>query len=184
MSAVTALLFLTSGCALTLVKCRHSEPVVQLALFRIRKNLIGLSNFLKFSLSLCIARIGIRMIFFGQLSICTLYLFIVSSSGKSQNLVIISFHCGASSFQISFHFLTSLFVISYIEQAVNMVMLCSCQPAPNPGGGVLFFTRKIMPNTDAYGILYLAATPRFFECEDSIFEHQNRNEVPNNHRKS
>ncbi len=99
MSAKAAPVSRSSGrSSLALVKRRHSELIVQLFLLRIGENLIGLSDLLEFLLGLCVSRIGIRMIFFRQFPVCTLYLFIVSSSGQPQNLVIIPFHREAASF--------------------------------------------------------------------------------------
>ena len=67
-----------------------AELVILLALLRIAEHAVSLRCLFKFGLCLLVSGIGIRMIFFGELSVCLFQGIVIRVFGNAQNLIVIS----------------------------------------------------------------------------------------------
>ena len=82
-----------AGTAAALFKGRMTKLIILTSLFRITQHRISLGSLFKFFLCFLISRIHIRVILFGQLTICFFDSRVIGPAVDSQNLVVISFLC-------------------------------------------------------------------------------------------
>ena len=68
---------ISGTCSTALIKCSMTELVIQFLLLRITQYRVRLRHFFEFLLRFFIPRIRVRMILLRQLTICSLYLFIL-----------------------------------------------------------------------------------------------------------
>ena len=80
-----------------------SELVVLLTLLWVVEHVVGLSSLLELLLSLLVARVAVRVVFYGYLSIGLLYLVLRGALVNTKHLIVISFcHFSISSFNFQF----------------------------------------------------------------------------------
>ena len=78
-----------SGTACTLIKSGHSELIIQLPLFRVTEDIIGLADLFKLLFCFFISRITVRMIFSGQFPVCLLQILVCRAFAAAKDLIVV-----------------------------------------------------------------------------------------------